>query len=157
MATVTATRAAANFPVSGQGIAGKLNTQYGTYNITANSQLAAGTIIELCRVPKGAVVVGGKFFMTKMESATTLKLDIDIGIPTDTDAFGNFGTLSAAAVTNYKPEATGVIVPLGGTLLTTGPQTMTSETVIQALVNASARTFTTGGGYISVTVDYLMP
>lgn len=157
MATITGTRAASTFPVSGQGMGGKLNVAYGSKTITANSDLAAGNIIELCRVPKGAVILGGKFTMTKMESATTLKLDLDVGYAGATAALGNFGALSAAAVTNYKPETTGTVVPLGGLLLTTGPITTTAETVIQVTSVASARTFTTGGGVITVTVEYMMP
>lgn len=157
MATVTATRASSTKPVSGHGFAGNKKQAWGVYNVTAS--LAAGTVIEMCRVPKGAVITGGVFAGSVIES-TVQTLDIDIGYATngvdtaDTDAFGNLGTLNGTAVAGVKPD-TGYRYPLGGVLLTAGPKTMGAETVISLLVNASATTWTSG--VLSLVVDYELP
>jgi hypothetical protein len=154
MATVTATRAASTFPVSGMGEAGTVKAAYGQVSITANP--AAATVYEMCRVPNGAVILGGEFFGTRLESATTVKLDIDVGLGSDTDALGNFGPLRGSAVTAIRPEV-GYRYPLGNLVMVTGPQTASGETIVNLTVNASARTFLTGGGNLNVLVWYLVP
>ncbi len=159
MATVTATRAAATFPVAGSGTAGNRKTAYGSYSFTANP--AAATIIELCRVPKGAVVLGGRVFGKSIESSTEV-FDADIGWAgngveaADPDGFGNFGVWAAAAVAGTKPE-TGVNMAFGGVLIGAagGPQAFSAETTIQLVVNASASVFTTGT--VHCVVDYIVP
>jgi hypothetical protein len=161
MTTFTATRAGSTQPVAGHGFSGNVKRAYGTISVTTNP--LANDVYEICRVPKGAIVVGGEFFGAAIEAATTAArtLDMDVGIAAngvdsaDPDAFGNFGSLSPYAVTGYKPEATGFRYPLGGLLLSAGPQTMGAETVVQVTCIASATTFTSG--VIGVVVDYVLP
>lgn len=159
MTTLTATRAAATFPVSGGGMAGTQKTAYGTYSFATNP--LAGTTVEFCRVPKGAVVVGGRVFGHQIDTSTEA-FDMDIGYSgngvesTDTDAFGNFGVWAGAAVAGTKPEV-GYNMHFGGVLFATAgaPPAFSAETVIIGTVNASAAVFTVGA--VTVVVDYIVP
>lgn len=159
MATVAAVRAASTFPVAGFAGAGVLHCAWGKY--THASNLAATTIIQYCRVPKGATVVGGWFRGEDLDTGTE-ELDIDIGwaanggtgvgATADPDGFGNFGVITGDAVTELKPEVS-ILLPLNGTLLT-GPKTFDAETIIQGVVNTDAAA--TGTGTTWVAVFYLM-
>lgn len=157
MATVYADNYSSTSPVHGHGFGGNKKQAKGTYTVSAS--LAAGTVIEMCRVPKGAIVTGGWFRGSVIE-VTVQTLDIDVGYATngvdsaDTDAFGNFGTLNGTAIAGSKPE-TGYAYPLGGVLITTGPKTLAAETAISLLVNGSATTWTSG--VLSLVVDYELP
>lgn len=161
MTTFTATRGASGVPVAGHGMAGSKKVAYGSISVTTNP--LAGDIYELCRLPKGAVVIGGEFFGGAIEAATTAArtLDLDLGYAAngvdavDSDAFGNFGSISPYAVTGYKPEATGFRYPLGGVLFTGGPKTLGAETVVQVTCVASATTFTSG--ILGCVIDYIVP
>lgn len=154
MTTYTATRAAANFPVAGGvGNAQSVKVAYGEYEMTAPP--AANDIIEFCRVPKGAVVIGGVYTIEKLESTTSgATFDMDIGWAangtdvSDTDGFGNFGAPSFAAVTGYKPETDRSRLPLGGVLGITGPKTFAAETKIIGHIVASATNFVTSTAFV---------
>lgn len=156
MATVSADRAASTFPVAGGGQAGNLKVAWGTY--THASNLAATTIIEYCRVPKGATVVGGYWMSDDLDTGTE-ELDIDIGWAgngTDTadpDGFGNLGVITGD-VSVHVPVA-GAHIPLQGVLMTAGPKTFAAETVIQAVVNVDAHTG--GTGQSTMVVYYTVP
>jgi hypothetical protein len=144
MATNTARRAAANFPVAGLGYGGSLKVATGTYTLAANPSVA--DVIQFCRLPAGAVVVMGWYYGGDVDSNATETLDIDIGWAAngaeaaDPDGLGNFGVFTGDAVAEIKPEVS-LWAPLGGVLRTVGPQLFTRETVIQGVVNAVAATF----------------
>ena len=55
--TLTATRADPTFPVFKGSGAGAVCAAYGTYEIAANVE--AGDIFKMCKVPKGATIIGG--------------------------------------------------------------------------------------------------
>lgn len=156
MATVSATRAASGMPVFKAG-AGVLCVAHGTYEHASN--LAAATIIEYCRIPKGAVVVGGWWGGDDLDTDATEELDIDIGWAAngvdavDVDGFGNLGTITGDVSVHLG--AAGMYFPLQGKLLTDGPQTFSAETVIQATVNTDAATG--GTGTTSMVVYYYVP
>lgn len=150
MATLTAARAAANFPVSSYSGAGVLQVAYGSYTLAANP--SANDVIQFCKVPAGAVVLGGWLRGEDIDTGTET-FDIDIGWSADTDGFGNFGVVTGDAVTELKPEVS-ILLPLNGTLKS-GPVTFTSETTIQGLVNATANA--TGTGVLWVTVLFVVP
>ena len=156
--TLTATRAVAGFPVAGVGLGGSVKAAYGSYLITATVE--DGDKFELCKIPRGATVVGGVFYASDIDATTgTAALDIDIGWATSGSlgnspaGFLNAGTLSGDAVTGYKPE-TGTILPFGGILLVHGSYKFNQETKIQAEVNTAPATFATGT--IGVVVYYMM-
>lgn len=150
---VASSRASATFPVPGTGI---LRVAHGTYEHASN--LAATTIIEYCRIPKGAVVVGGWWGGDDLDTGTE-ELDIDIGwagngVDTaDPDGFGNLGVLTGDVSVHLG--AAGLWVPLQGVLLASGPITFNAETVLQAVVNVDAATG--GTGTTSMVVYYYVP
>jgi hypothetical protein len=153
MATVSAARAASTYPVPGTGI---LRVAHGTYEHASN--LAATTIIEYCRIPKGAVVVGGWWGGDDLDTGTE-ELDIDIGWAAngtdaaDPDGFGNLGVLTGDVSAHVG--AASIWVPLQGLLLADGPKTFAAETVLQAVVNVDAATG--GTGTTSMVVYYYVP
>jgi hypothetical protein len=142
--TLIGTRAKSTFPAAGFGDAMNVKVATGTYEIGA--AVEAGDIFELCKVPKGAVVfmVYGDDIDTGTEA-----LDFDIGWKanadqvTDTDGFGNLGTITGDAVTDLKPEAS-IFYPFGGVLRTGGPKLFTQETVLQIYVNTASNAGHTG-------------
>lgn len=158
MATLTAARAASNFPVGGFVGAGVLNVAYGSYTFAANP--SAADIVQICKLPAGATVIGG-FLRGEDIDTGTEALDIDIGwaansgtgvgATADPDGFGNFGVITGDAVTEWKPEVS-ILFPLNGTLKS-GPVTFDAETIIQAVVNAPANAG--GTGVIWVQIHYV--
>jgi hypothetical protein len=92
MATVSASRSASTYPVPGSGI---FRVAHGTYEHATN--LAAATIIEYCRIPKGAVVIGGWWGGDDLDTNGTEELNITVGWAAngvevaDPDGFGGRG------------------------------------------------------------------
>lgn len=152
--TLTGTRAASTFPVFKPQGAGALAVAYGSYAVAANVE--DGDIFELCRLPAGAVVVGGAFWATDLDTGTEA-LDIDIGWAgngtnaADADGFVNSGVLTGDVITdllaagnNYRPF-----------VMSAGPITFAAETVVQAEANVAAATFASGTIYVAVY--YVVP
>lgn len=156
MATLTAARAAANFPVAGHGFGGAMKVAWGTYTLAANP--TAADIIQFCRVPAYATVLGGYLMGADIDTGTET-LDIDIGWAAngtdaaDPDGFGNFGVLSGDVITELVPVA-GIYRPLQGVLLTAGPKTFSAETIIEGVVNAAANAG--GTGVLTLVVFYTL-
>jgi len=158
--TFVATRAAATFPVfKGEG-SGALCVAYGTYEIAANP--TAGDIYQMCRVPAGAVVVGGWIYADDLDTNATETLDMDIGWAAngveaaDPDGFGNLAVWVGDAFANPNIAAVaGNMIPLQGVLLATGPQAFSRETIIEIVCNVTAATG--GTGTLSVVVLYAVP
>lgn len=153
MATVTGTRAASTFPVYQPTGAGILCAAYGSYSVASNP--ADGDIWQLCKIPAGAVVVGGYFWASDMDTGTET-LDIDVGWAAngneaaDPDGLVNAGVLTGDAITGLT--AGGNVRPFD---MSAGPLTFTAETTIQAEANAAAATF--AAGTIYVVVHYVVP
>ena len=153
MATLSATRADGDFQNQG----GEFRVAWGTYDLTANP--TAADIIQLCRIPGGATVVGGYFSAEDIDSNATEELNIDLGWAAngvddaDPDGFGNFGVITGDAVAGYV--IAGTIFPLQGKVLTDGPVTFGAETVVQAVVNVDAATF--AAGRLTAVVYYHTP
>lgn len=153
--TVTATRAEAGFPVAAGGSAGQVLSAWGTYDIA--SATADGDIVKLCRVPKGATVLGGWLTGEDIDTGTET-WDADVGWAAngdeaaDPDGFGNLGVISGDAIDGNEA---GIYRVLGGVLRTDGPKTFNAETVIQLEVNAAANAG--GTGRITLVVLYTVP
>lgn len=158
MATFTATRAASTFPVFKATGAGVLCAAYGTIEVAANP--VASDVYEMCRVPKGAVVLAGKIYSDDLDTNATETLDLDIGWAAngvdaaDPDGFGNLGVLGTDTVAGIKPEG-GYNYDFGGVLVTDGPKTFSAETTITVNCVATAATF--AAGTLSVVVYYVVP
>jgi hypothetical protein len=151
MATITATRAADDFPVFQAFGSGIVCAAYGSYDMAANP--TANDILQICKVPKGAVIIDGFVRMEDLDSNATETLDFDVGTSADPDAFGNFGVNTGDAVVGYLPEG-GIRLPLHGTLKD-GPVSITAETTIQLTWIAVAATF--AAGTVTVVVYYVNP
>jgi hypothetical protein len=157
MATFTATRAASTAAVTAV-TGGVLNAAYGTIEVSANP--VAADIYEMCRIPAGAVVVGGYIYGDDLDTNATETLDLDIGWlangveAADPDGFGNLGVMGTDTVAGIKPES-GYKYPFGGLLITDGPKSFTNETVIAVTCVATAATF--AAGTLAVVVYYICP
>ena len=157
MTTFTAARAAANFPVA-KPPGGAMGVAWGTIEVAANP--VANDVYEMCRIPAGAVVVGGQIWSDDLDTNGTETLDMDVGWKAngseaaDPDGFGNLGVQGTDTVAGIKPEA-GYNYQFGGTLITDGPRAFTRETVICVTCVATAATF--AAGTLSLRVDYYVP
>lgn len=158
MATFTATRAASTFPVYKPVGAGNLSCAYGVIEVAANP--TASDFYAMCKVPAGAVVVGGRILSDDLDTNATETLDLDVGWlangveAADPDGFGNLGVLGTDTVAGVKPEG-GYNFALGGKLITDGPQAFSAETTIGVTCVATAATF--AAGTLSVVVYYVVP
>lgn len=158
MATFSATRAASTLPPFQPVGSGILCAAYGTIEVTANP--VAADIYEMCRIPAGAVVLGGRIYSDDLDTNATETLDLDVGWlnngtdAADSDGFGNLGVLGTDTVAGIKPES-GYNYALGGVLVTDGPKTFAAETVVAVTCVATAATF--AAGTLSVVVYYVVP
>lgn len=158
MATSTATRAGSTFPVYSPLGAGLLCCAYGTVEVSANP--TAADVFQMCKIPAGAVVVGGRIYSDDLDTNATETLDLDVGWAAngaeaaDSDGFGNLGVMGTDTVAGVKPEA-GYNYAFGGKLVTDGPQAFTKETTITVTCVATAATF--AAGTLSVVVYYVAP
>lgn len=157
MATLTAARAASTFPVPGAMVpGGALQVAYGVYNLTAAP--SAADIINMCKVPAGATVIGGFLQGADIDSGTET-LDIDVGWAAngvdaaDPDGFGNNGVLSGDATTERLPVA-GIYVPFTNVIQDSGYKTFAAETTITLTIVAAANAG--GTGVLKVVVFYVM-
>ena len=151
MATVTGTRAEDGFPAFKAIGSGILCAAYGSYDFA--SEPAAADVLKLCKVPKGAVILGGYLRMEDLDTDATETIDVDVGTAADSDAFGNFGVQTGDAVAGYLPEG-GVLLPLHGTL-GNGPVTVSADTVIQVTFVDDPATFE--AGTVTLVVHYVNP
>lgn len=161
--TLTATRAASTFPTFKAIGSGIVCAAYGTYEVAANVE--DGDIFEMCKVPAGAVILGGMFYSDDLDTGTEA-LDLDIGWAAnggsgtydsaDPDGLGNLGVLTGDtfAAGNVSPVA-GLIYPFSGVFADGDLPTFTNETTIQIEANAAAGTFTAGA--MSLVVYYVVP
>jgi len=152
--TFTNDRAAPTFPVLA-GTSGNLRAAYGRFTLTEVPEV--GDIWQLCRLPAGAVVLGGYFAATDIDTGTET-LDIDLGWAAngqelaDPDGLGNFGLISGDSP---GVDITNGVVAVQRNLGFVTPPTFTRETIIQAQCIAVAAAG--GTGTIAVVVYYDVP
>lgn len=161
--TLTATRAAASFPVFKANGSGVVCAAYGSYTIAA--AVEDGDIFEMCKLPAGAVVLGGHLYSDDLDTGTET-LDMDIGWAAnggsgtydsaDPDGLGNLGVWTGDVfATGNVANVVGIHYPLAGILLTGELPTFTAETTIQIEANAAANAGHVGT--MSVVVYYVVP
>jgi hypothetical protein len=156
MATLTGSHAVATYPVGGAGQANMLHVAWGVYTLAANP--TAADIIEFCRVPAGATVIGGFLQGADIDTGTEV-FDLDIGWAAngtdvaDTDGFGNFGVMDGDAVAQFKPVA-GIYYPFVNIIQDNGFKKFAAETKIIGTVNVAANAG--GTGLLKVVVFYVM-
>jgi len=158
MATLSAARSSSTLPVFKASGAGIVCAAYGTYELAAAP--SANDIVEFCRVPKGAVILGGALYADDIDTGTeTFEFDVGYaanGVESaDPDAFLNSGVVTGDAfATGNLSNVTGVFYPFFG-VLKDGPLTLSAETVITGTVTAAANAG--GTGTVSVVVYYVTP
>lgn len=157
MVTYTAKQATAGAATPSHGMGGDLKVACGSLELA--TAVAANDILEFCKLPAGAVVVGGWVTGDDIDTNATETFDMDIGWlinddeAADPDGFGNLGVITGDAVAELKPEVS-IYMPLGGILRTDGPKLFTAETTIAGDVNAVAATG--GTGTITLVVLYFV-
>lgn len=163
MTTFTSTRAASTFPISKFAGAGILNCAYGTIEVAANP--VADDVYKLCRLPAGAVIVGGTYYADDMDTNATETLEINLGWAAnggsgtfdavDADGLGDFGVQNgdAFATGNVSPTV-GCVYPISGVLADGDLPFFTRDTTIQATCVATAATFAAGA--MSVVIYYVV-
>lgn len=157
MATLTAANAAAGAQVASAARKGVLQVAYGVYDLT--SAPSTGDVINMCKVPAGATVIGGFVQAADLDSNATETLDIDAGWlsngtdAADPDGFGNFGVLTGDAVAELRPVA-GIYLPLANIIQNPGYKTFAAETTLTVTITAASATFAAGA--IKLVVFYVV-
>jgi len=152
--TFTGTRAAVDFPVY-SGTYGNLRVARGAFTLTEVPEV--GDKYRLCRLPAGAVVVGGYFAATDIDTGTET-LDIDLGWAAngvevaDPDGLGNFGLISGDSP---GVDITNGIVAVQRALGFVSPPAFSSETIVEATVVAVAAAG--GTGTVACVIYYDVP
>lgn len=156
MATLTGSHAASTYPVGGAGPANLLHVAWGTYTLAADP--APNDVIEFCKVPAGAIVIGGWLQGVDVDTDATETFDIDVGWAAngtdaaDTDGFGNFGVQTGDASV-HLPVA-GIYLPFANIIQSAGFKKFAAETKIIGTVIDDAATG--GTGLLKVVVLYVM-
>ena len=107
MTDYTATAAGTTKPISAEGGGGDELVINNTYT---PGTILAGDRFLMARLPKGAVIVGGRVYGGNLDStgSGSALLDMDVGVDmggtVDTDPLGTFCIWSSAAVTSVRPE-----------------------------------------------------
>lgn len=156
-------RAAASFPVAESHTGGAVSVAYGSYEVTINP-VAADTY-ELCKVPAGAVILGGMFYCDDLDTGSEV-MDLDLGWKAnggsgtfdsvDADGLANLGVLLGDVAAPNLATAVGNVYNLAGPIFGNGDfPTFTAETTIQVTANVAANSFTAGA--VSCYVLYTTP
>jgi len=160
--TLTAARANAGFPTYAPQGEGAVAAAWGEYNIAA--AVEDGDIFEMCKVPAGAVIIGGYLIGADIDTGTET-LDMDLGWAAnggsgtwdaaDPDGLGNLGVLTGDvfAAGNISNVA-GLLYPLNFTTAAGRMPRFTKETTIQIEANAAGNAGHTG--YVTVVVYYIV-
>lgn len=152
--TFTGTRASATLPVYKPSGAGDLAVAYGAYTLAEVPEV--GDIYTLCRLPKGAIVVGGYMALTDIDTGTET-LDIDLGYAANgvdalsAAAYVNSGVLTGDAITDFALTGAANVRQITKTSF----PALGAETIVQATVNAVAAAG--GTGTISCVIYFIVP
>ena len=168
MAITFATAASSTRPAVGAGEARTLHSAWGT--VSLSTAFAPADTLVMCKLPKGAIIVGGALLGEKWDSAgagtACMTLNIGVDQPVITPQGTTVTTASTsdclaaswaigseiAAIPGVHPEASGRNIPLGGLLVAKGPLYVTEEcNVIIKSITSAATTFT---AVVTLTVAY---
>lgn len=170
MATVTAIAAQPKKPVQSVGWAGGLKVATGS--VTTTTALVGADVYRFCKLPKGAVVTGGRLMSNALVSGTfasqclTLNIGVDAAVVTALGTSVTTASTSTALGSALAPNSdvvagTGsgenaIDIPLGGLLLSHGPFRLTADGVVYMTVASSAGAGSQIAGTYSVLVEYFM-
>ena len=102
MAVNYSVQAAPSRQAKGVGWAHDKKTAWGTYEITDSGAMAANSIIYMCKLPKGALITGGRVYGDPIDSSGTSSAlaSIHVGLSTGfIDTGGNGTTYTASTAT----------------------------------------------------------
>lgn len=178
MATYVSTQAGAPRSANAVGFAGQKQVAVGSFpdvsaaagTATVTTGPISGDIYRMCKLPKGAVVVGGRVFGSRMSSGTsygssslsfnagfsgTVKTlgGTSIGLTTVSNALGaiNPTYVEVSGITNDS----GLDHRLGGLLYSLGPLVLSEDQFVQLKVTGTAVSFVSAGA-LSLEVEYYM-
>lgn len=172
MATYTATAAEAKAPAHSSGWSATKYTSRGQIRLT--TLLAANDVIKVCKLPRGAVVVGGTLRGSKLASGATqasqsmvLNFGVDVSVKsvltgTATTTLSTSTALGASMIPNAACVAeqndAGYNWPLGGLLVTDGhgPFELEDDGTVYITVVASAGAGSFVSGTIYLDIDYYL-
>lgn len=143
MTTFTGSRAGSTF-YSTQPWSGATATAWG--NVTIATAPVVGDFYEICKLPAGAVVTGGYFRSSDMDTGSPT-LTFDVGY-----AAGGNAAFGAAVASGAALNSTAL--PAAGSPAWSGFGTITAETTVRLRCAAAATTF--AAGTASVVIYYTM-
>lgn len=170
MATIVTTQAGRGRQPASSGWAGSKQTAIGISEVSAVAVL--GDKIELCKLPKGAVVTGGWLKGDKLDSTgsgsalASINIGVDCAVKSVADRTSvSTASTSIALLSNWSvgPDAAAVAtfqpvgvrnIPLGGLLALLGPLEMQDDCKVYLTWGSSILALTTGTLWIEV--DYFM-
>ena len=167
MTVFTATRAGATRAAVGVGNAQDLKVAWGTIEITTNPLLGDSYI--MCKLPKGALIVGGRITGDPLDSSGSGSALLGFNCGVDKAVTAADGTAFAATSTSnclgasmaFGPDAVAVAgykatntrnFPFGSVLVTSGPLLTSDDCNVYLIASASALAFSTGT--LNVFVEY---
>jgi hypothetical protein len=170
MAVYTTTRAAAGRPSAASGWAQDIKTAWGTFEWGATGVPAAADTIIMCKLPKGALILGGRVTGDALEDTSVGSGLLSINIGLDKAVVTPAGTTVSASSTSNALASNWVLgsdvlalqsgislgskrnIPLGSLLFSEGPLLTTDET--NAYVTVGASTFRLTTGTFNLYIDY---
>lgn len=167
--TLTGDRAASAVQPAKNSMSGVVQAAFGTYAV-ASTAWEAGDIFKLCKLPAGALVIGGMYHGGDFDTNATETADMDMGWADNGGASETITTADGVTYTNMEAGAadangfvnSGVLVGDGITELliasanlrpfpmVTGPIYFSRETTVQAEVIAAQATGAAATLYVVV-------
>lgn len=178
MTRYTALAARSTKQAAAAGWAGTKKTAFGTIRLSVGDGTApvtegplAGDVYHMCKLPKGALIVGGRIFGSRISSGTSAgstALQMVIGLEGPfTDGVGTtyvsyasgasalgYVSIDYSRVSGVRGES-GMDVNLGGLLYTTGSILLTGDQNAVVNIVVSAVSFISAS-VLSLEVDYYM-
>lgn len=169
MAINYSTQASPTRQAKGVGAAQVKKVAHGSYEITDSGPMAANSIIYMCKLPKGAIITGGRVYGDPIDSSGSgsALACIHVGISGaftagDGTVYGAT-TATACLVSSLPlgPDAVAVVgykatntrnFPFGGLVVTNGPLLAADDCLAYVTFTASALAL--GTGTLAIEVEY---
>lgn len=169
MATNFSAQAAANKSSKSHGQAYEKKIGWGSFEITDSGPMAANSIIYMVKIPKGAMITGGRVYGDPIDSSgsgsalASIHVGLSMGFTgIDGTVYGSTTAtaclLSSLAVGPDAVAVTGIKAtntrnyPFGGLVVTNGPLAVADEGYAMVTWTASALALTTGT--LNIEVEY---
>lgn len=174
MAIYNSVKMDARRPAVTGGLAQKKQTL--ATQVWVNDSVLANDTLYFGKLPKGAVVTGGRLYSGRLSSGASAScccLELVLGfdqilqnasattfsVASLTSGFGHFGPLNFSTATSSNPNnnqfEAGFSAPLGGLLATNGPLTVNADGNVFATVVVSAGAGSGISGYLNIELDYI--